>query len=226
MLILLLLQLSAADSRGVDTFKARVAAFDTRARELTDARGVEARGKAALAWLQALGQVCAAVPFERKGNPIFNEWLDRHRALVVYSEPAGQWFARHDVISKIYDEHRTSSSADGIAWTGVTTPLPGECEGFVPCYASRLNVTQGEYLRRRPDGRHRTEVFQNITKSIRSIVEDLLTSPRRTEFLNVPNDCADLIGSLAPLRHAVDATGGPAAVTPLIEIDRLRAFCP
>ncbi len=225
MLILLLLQLAAADARGPAVFKARVAAFDALARELTDARGVEARGKAALAWLEALRQALSAIPIERTDNPIFKIWLDGHDELVVYSEPAGQWLVRHEVIWKLHDEHRTSAAADEIAWIGAMTGIPGECEGYVPCYAFGLNYREGEYLRRHPAGRHRSDALEEISKTINVSIDDLLSRPDRNDFLKVPDDCSDLLTSLTPLREAVSAVTDPATSSTLISIDRLRGYC-
>jgi hypothetical protein len=225
-LILLLLQLAAADARGPAVFKASVAAFDARARELTDARGVEARGKARLAWLEALRQVLAAIPIERSENPIFKTWLDNHDGLVAYSEPAGQWLVRHEVIWKLHDEHRTSAAADEIAWIGAMTGIPGECEGYIPCYAFGLNYREGEYIRRHPGGRHVGNALEQISKTVNVSVDDLLSRPDRNDFLKAPDDCGDLQASLTPLREAVSAVTHSSASSALIAIDRLRAYCP
>ena len=186
-MILLLLQLAAADARGPAVFKARVAAFDARARELADARGIETRGKAALAWLESL---------------------------------------RHEVIWRLHDEHRTSAAADDIAWIGATTGIPGECEGYIPCYSFGLNYTEGEYLRRHPGGRHVVNALEQISKTVNVSVDDLLSRPDRNDFLKTPDDCGDLQASLTPLREAVSAVAHSSASSALIAIDRLRAYCP
>lgn len=226
MVILLLLQLAAGDTRGPALFKVRVTAFDARSRELVEARGANVRGKAALTWLEALRQVLSAIPIERTDNPIFKIWLDGHQELVVYSEPAGQWFVRHEVIWKLHDEHRISVSADEIAWIGAKTGIPGECEGYIPCYAFALNYREGEYLRRQPSGRHVKDALEEIAKSVNMLVDDLLSRPDRNDFLKVPDDCQDLLASLTPLRESVSATDHSGASTALIAIDRLRAYCP
>jgi hypothetical protein len=223
-IILLLLQLAAAD-RGPAAFKARVAAFDARSRELAETRGVEARGKAALAWLESLQLVLAAIPFERTQNPIFKAWMDAHTELAVYSEPAGEWFVRHDVIWTLHDEHRRSASADAIAWIGALTGIPGECEGYIPCYAYGLNAREGEYLRRHPAGGHTKEALEEIAKTVDLSVDDLLARPDRNDFLKVPEDCADLLTSLDPLREAAAAVTDAAVNRTLVAIDRLRAHC-
>ena len=225
MIILLLLQLAAAD-RGPAAFKARVAAFDARSRELAETRGVEARGKAALAWLESLKLVLGAIPVERTQNPIFRAWLDTHTELAVYSEPAGAWFVRHDVIWKLHDEHRRSASADAIAWIGALTGIPGECEGYIPCYAYGLNAREGEYLRRHPAGRHVKEALEQVAKTLDLSVDDLLARPDRNDFLKVPDDCGDLLASLTPLRESIAGATDAAVNRTLIAIDRLRAYCP
>ena len=226
MFILVLLQLAAGDVRGAEVFKARVEAFDARTRELSDARGSESRGKAALAWLEALRQVLSAIPFERTDNPIFKTWLDGHDEIVAYSEPAGEWLVRHEVIWKVHDDHRASASADEIAWIGAMTGIPGECEGYIPCYAFGLNFREGEYLRRHPRGRHVGEALEEIAETVNVSVDDLLSRPDRNDFLKVPDDCGDLLPSLTPLREAASAVTHPAATFALAAIDRLRAYCP
>jgi hypothetical protein len=225
-LILFILQLAAADVRGAERFKTCVEAFDARTRELADARGGEPRGKAAVAWLEALRQVLSAIPIERTDNPIFKTWLDGHDQIVAYSEPAGEWLVRHEVIWKLHDDHRASASADRIAWIGATTGIPGECEGYIPCYAFGLNYREGEYLRRHPRGQHVGEALEEIAETVNVSVDDLLSRPDRNDFLEVPDDCGDLLAALTPLREAASAVTHPAASAALIAIDRLRAYCP
>src|ERR671911_172365 len=115
MLLALFLQLATADGRDAATFKARVAVFESRERQLAEARGSDPRGQAALAWLQALAQVLASIPIERTDDPIFSSWLAAHDELVVYSEPAGEWLVRHEGLRKTHDEHRQSPAAHEIA---------------------------------------------------------------------------------------------------------------
>jgi hypothetical protein len=225
MLLALLLQLGVADVRDSATFKARIAAFDVRERQLAEARGTDPRGQAALAWLQSLAQVLASIPIERTDDPIFSSWLAAHDELVVYSAPAGEWLVRHEVLRKTHDEHRQSTAADEIAWLGAITGIPGECEGYVPCYMSGLNYREGEYLRRERSGRHRGEAMAEIAATISRVITDLLSRPERADYLKVPDDCPDLVASLDPLREAVGAGQGSAAAA-LREIERLRAYCP
>ena len=224
LLLALFLQLATADGRDAATFKARIAVFESRERQLAEARGSDPRGQAALVWLQALAQVLDSIPIERTDDPIFASWLAAHDELVVYSEPAGEWLVRHEVLRKAHDDHRRSAAADEIAWIGARTGIPGECEGYVPCYVFGLNYREGEYLRRERNGRHRGEALAEIVETIQRIIDDLLSKPERADYLNVPVDCPDLIASLDPLRAAVGANAASAAARR--EIERLRAYCP
>ena len=224
MLFALLLQLVADDARDAATFKARVAAFEALEQRLVEARGTEPRGQAALARLQALAQVLASIPIERTDDPIFPSWLAAHDELVVYSEPAGEWLIRHVVLRQAHAEHQQSTAADEIAWIGARTGIPGECEGYVPCYVFGLNYREGEYLRRERSGRHRGEALAQIAETIQRIIGDLLSRPERADYLNVATDCGDLTASLDALRDAVGTDRGAAAARR--EIDRLRAYCP
>jgi hypothetical protein len=225
MLIALLLALQIADDgRDAATFKARIAAFDARARELTEAAGVEPRGQVTLDWLRALRGVLQAIPFARTDDPLFSNWLEAHDELVVYNEPGGTWMIASDLVWKLHDEHRRSSAADEIAWLAATNGVPGECEGYVPCYAARLDWLEGEYLRRHPDGRHRAEALNRIAESLTLTLDDMLK--RYPDLLTVPDDCADLNSALGRLRPAVAARLDAAAKRALEPIDRLAERCP
>jgi hypothetical protein len=105
------------------------------------------------------------------------------------------------------------------------TGIPGECEGYIPCYAFGLNYREGEYLRRHPEGRHKGDALEKIAETVNVSVDDLLSRPDRNDFLKVPDDCGDLLKSLAPLREIVSAVTDPATASTLIAIDRLRAYC-
>ena len=218
---LVIFQLAGRDPA---TFVRRAAEFDARTAALDRAAAGEGRAVAALEWLRALRTVLQAIPIERASGP-HEAWLKTHDALVVYSEPAGEWLIGHDILDDIYEQHAASAAADEIAWLAVINRLPGECEGYVPCYAAGLNMLEGEYLRRHPRGAHRDEAFDQITESLRNVVDDLLKRPERGEYLTVPRDCDDLFNTARPLRAAVAGAAG-AKTEAMALIARLLAHCP
>jgi hypothetical protein len=108
----------------------------------------------------------------------------------------------------------------------VVNGLPGECEGYVPCYASGLLRLEGEYLRRHPQGRHRREALANVDEMLTIVLDDLQKRPDAADFFKVPADCGDALKGLRPLRQAV-ATGTDEQTTNTLRLlDRLIAYCP
>src|SRR5688500_12534105 len=127
-----------AEGRDAATFVRRAADFDTQSAALGHAPAGELRAAAALEWLRSLRRVLQAIPIERATGP-HQAWLKTHDVLVVYSEPAGEWLIGHDILDDVYVQHAKSAVADEIAWLAVINRLPGECEGYVPCYAANMN---------------------------------------------------------------------------------------
>ena len=219
-LTLLVFQPGAPDG---PSFAQRVAEFETREAQLKSTTG-DARGAATLEWVRALRNVLQASPIEGP-TPVQKGRLQSHDELIVYSEPAGQWLIGHQLLLDLHAQHAKSPAADEIAWLAVINGLPGECEGYVPCYAAGLNMLDGEYLRRHPRGAHRAEAFDRINESLRIAVDDLLKRKERDDYLSVPRDCADLLAGARPLRAAVAGANGARTET-MVLVDRLIAYCP
>lgn len=224
MFLAVLMLLAQIDGRDAATFRSRVAELDARDATLKLATSEDSRSVAALDWLRALRSVLKAVPIERTTGP-HEEWLKAHEDLIVYSEPSGEWLIRHERITDLHERFANRPVADEIAWFAATNGLPGECEGYVPCYASILNTLDGEYLRLHPRGAHRAEALDRLNQTLRIVVEDLLKRPERADYLSVPRDCDDLIFSMRPLRAAV--AGANAAKTATMGlIEQLIEYCP
>jgi hypothetical protein len=223
-LLALLLLVGQIEGRDAATFRLRVAELDAREMTLKLAASEDSRSVAALDWLRALRSVLKAIPIERATGP-HEEWLKTHADLIVYSEPAGEWLIRHDVIAGLHKRFAKFPLGDELAWFAATNGLPGECEGYVPCYASILNTLYGEYLQRYPRGAHRDQALAAVTETLVIVVDDLLKRPDRADFLSVPQDCGDLLASLRPLGAAV--AGANAARTEAMGlIEHLVALCP
>ena len=224
--VIALMLASQMPGRDPSTFLRRVAELKLAEARKWDATSPDgnAKARATLAWLLALQNVLKAIPIERASGP-HEAWVKANEDLIVYSEPAGQWLIRHDLLVVVHADHANSAVADEIAWLAVENGLPGECEGYIPCYASSLNTLEGGYLRAHPRGAHRREAFDRIAESLRISLDDLLKRPDHADFLLVPRDCGDLLEGLRPLRAAM-VRAGEDGTEALALVDRAIAVCP
>ena len=162
-----------------------------------------------------------AVPHGRGRQPPYQSWLAARTDIVVYNEPGGRWMIRPDRLWKLHDDHARTASADEIAWATVENGLPGECEGFVPCYMNRLNRLEGEYLRRSALGGHADEAVARVANAS----SHWPWPPPRPYFFDPAKDCAELVQALEPLRAAVAATRAEGVQTVVGRLDKLRSPC-
>jgi hypothetical protein len=208
-------------ARKGDGFGARAELADFVGRELKRTPDPETGGRFALYWMRAMSAALEAVPFGRGSQPPYKSWLAGLAGTVVYDEPGGRWMIRADRLRALHDEYARTSSADEIAWAAVQHGLPGACEGFIPCYVRRLNLLEGEYLRRSALGTHVDEAVARVAHA----TSQWPWPPARPYFLDPARDCAELVTSLDPLRAAVAATRADGVQSVLGRLDKLRSGC-
>lgn len=184
----------------------------------------EQRGRLALLWLRSMQSLLATIPFDAGPDERHREWLERHESVVIYSEPAGQWLILPASVWRVHDAHASTQSAEAIAWFAVENGYPGECEGYIPCYANIMNWLDGEYLRRHPRGVHASEAVAQVQASLAQAVK-LLAGKSPEDSLNPRTDCGDLKAGLVPLRAAISASNAGRRSETAGVIDELLARC-
>jgi hypothetical protein len=203
-------------------FPTRVAAVRRVESALASEADAGRAGALALLHLRALRWLLASVPMDGSRREPYRSWLDAHETIVVYNEPGGEWILSSSWLWDVHDAHRETAAAEPIAWLAVENRLPGECEGYAPCYAYTLNLLPGEYLRRHPDGAHAADAATIIRRSC----EETLRLQSDPAFqINPAEDCRELASSLDALRDALLASPGEAQGAALGAIAALRAFC-
>jgi hypothetical protein len=208
-------------ARKGDTFAPRAELLEFVERTIKNVQDPEAAGRFALYWGRATTAALAAVPRANAKMPPYKDWLAARAGAVVDNEPGGRWLIRAERLWDLHDRHARTGSADELAWAAVANGLPGECEGFVPCYVRRLNLLEGEYLRRSLLGQHVGEAVARVAERASGWAGPDL----KPYFFNPATDCAELVQSLDPLRAALAATRNehlPAAQT---NLDKLRRAC-
>jgi len=95
-------------------------------------------------------------------DPAHRDWINKHEDSLVYSEPAGQWLVRADLYWELEARNRGNPLAEEIAWDAATIGIPGECEGYIPCYFAVFLLSDARYLDLYPNGRHAEEAAEHI----------------------------------------------------------------
>jgi hypothetical protein len=178
--------------------------LDRAAKEVTRR---EARAELELTRLVALARSLANVPPEDVEKPPYKPWVTEHEGEIVYSDPAGQWFVRSELFWGLERKYRGLPLAERAAWEAAQTPLPGECEGYLPCYLYRETEGNGRYLGLYPRGAHADAALANLSEFFGHVTEDLRGA---NPVFEVPRaDRANFRQSVAALRAQL--AGVPAA---------------
>jgi hypothetical protein len=115
-----------------------------------------------------------AIDYEKMRVQPYQGWLEKQGQNLAYSEPAGEWLMNANFGWAIEERHRGTAIADDMAWEAASTPYPGECEGYVPCYLSLMNAGEGRYLERYPNGKHVAEALKAAVETL-NVQQELLT---------------------------------------------------
>jgi Bacterial SH3 domain len=172
-----------------------------------------------LARLSALQRSLAAIPFDGLEKPPYIDWTKERDAEIVYSEPAGQWYVRAELFWDLQKKYRDLPVAEHIAWEAAQIPLPGECEGYLPCYLSLQTMTNGSYLKLYPRGAHADAALRQMGEFFDGVAEDLRGS---NPVYEVPKeDRAEFQKQLAELRAQVAPAASAKKVRLLGQLDDL-----
>jgi hypothetical protein len=157
--------------------------------------------------LVALARSLASFSSTEQEKPPYKSWTTEHEREIVYSEPAGQWFVRADLFWDLQRKYRDLPLAERAAWQAAETPLPGECEGYLPCHLSEEVMTNGKYLKLYPRGAHAEAALANISTLLEQVSEDLR---RSNSSYDVPReDRAEFQKTVATLRAQVAPVTSP-----------------
>jgi hypothetical protein len=217
-------QRAASLLEGEHPFTARAEIAEEIGAALSDGSDRESRGRLTLLYVRTMRSALGAIPMDARAREPYQAFLQRHQGESAYSEPAGQWMLTPDAIWTLHGANRASAAAEAIAWEAVDNGMPGECEGYPPCELATLDVLDGEYLRRHPDGAHVVEALKRIGDTCAEL-ERLLSAPNGHELFNPVSDCRDLTPKAKALDAALraakaDASGEIAALA------QLRSRCP
>jgi hypothetical protein len=170
--------------------------------------------------LSALARSLASFSIEEQEKQPFKNWTTEHEKEIVYSEPSGEWYVRADLFWDLQRKYRDLAAiAERAAWQAAETPLPGECEGYLPCYMSLETFSNGKYLKLYPRGPHSAEALAKISELIEGVTKDLRGA---NPVYDVPReDVAEFRKTVATLRVQLALVVSPKKAQLLKQLDAL-----
>lgn len=191
-------------------------------RAVTEVKERGPLGELELTRLVALQRALANVDAAQADKPPYAAWTKARESQLVFSEPAGQWFVRADLFWDLQKKYRTMPAlAERIAWEAAQVPLPGECEGYLPCHLYALSQSEGRYLRLYPRGANARAALDKIGAFLADVVEDA----RRPQpvFAVAREDRAEFAKALAELRAQIAQAAHPLRARVLAQLDEIAA---
>jgi hypothetical protein len=186
-------------------------------RAVTEVKERAALAELELARLVALQRSLASIDMSDLEKQPYAAWTKAREAQIVYSEPAGQWYVRAELFWDLQARYKDLPSAELIAWEGAQMPLPGECEGYLPCHLYALTESEGRYLKLYPRGAHAGDALRIISELLTSVVGD--QEGENAVFTVAPEDRAELAKTLAELRAQVAPAAHPLRARVLEQLD-------
>lgn len=161
------------------------------------------------------------IPFNKQDKEPHLSFLKRNEKDLVYSDPAGEWYVRSDRFWALQKKYKKLGIADRIAWSAAENPLPGECEGYVPCYLSSIRRTHGKYLELYPQGRYSKKAVQRMIKDLKYIVDD--AASRKKNYDGPAEDDAEFAKLIKTLMQILKPVSHPEKKIALSQLRTIEA---
>lgn len=176
--------------------------------------------------LQALAKSLESIPLDKLNAAPYKGWIAKNEAKIVYSEPAGQYFVRASLFWDLSGRYRNLPVGEKIAWAGANTSLPGECEGYIPCYVYLIAETYGKYLNLYPNGERTKEALQQMSIYFAPIIDSFNNDSGYTGP-DSADERADMRKNLMQLRSAVMKTSDSATKSKVLnQIEQISKAYP
>jgi hypothetical protein len=177
----------------------------------------EAAAELELARLIAMKRALDSLSIEQHHEPVYQGWINARESSLTYSEPAGRWYVRSQLFWDLHSKYAALPIADEIAWQGAINPLPGECEGYMPCFFHRMNITYGKYLGLHPRGAHAGEALGALEEAFKATMDYVLSSEMPAE-----DERKETLKELAELRASALKAAGAKRAAVLQQLERFQ----
>ncbi|HZI17851.1 MAG TPA: SH3 domain-containing protein [Pyrinomonadaceae bacterium] len=178
-------------------------------RALKEVKTRETVAELELARLLTLSRSFASFDIEGLTKQPFKGWVQEHDKEIVYSEPAGQYYVRSELLWGLQKKYSGLPVAERVAWAAAQNPLPGECEGYLPCMLHLTLETSGKYLALYPQGPHADDAAGEVADLLSSVAAD--AREKNPVYTVPPEDRADFRRQLTRLRTLLAPVRGVRA---------------
>jgi len=91
---------------------------------VTEVTQPDATAELELARLLAIRRAAEALPTDKQDQPPYQAWIKTNEALIVYSEPGGQWLVKAEAFWQLAKQYRALSIGERIAWEASNCRCP------------------------------------------------------------------------------------------------------
>lgn len=201
---------------GAKTYAEEVAFFDFLAVAANETQNIDVKAELELAHLVVVKRILRLIPMEARDKQPYKSWLTTNEKLLVYSEPTQAYYLRFDLLWDLETRYRDIPFAERIAYEAAITELAGECEGYLTCNLGRLNMREGRYLERYPQGVYVNDMMSKIEIAVTQMMSNL------SEYRIAEEDKKDLRTEIGFLREAVEAIEKPQRETILVGLNAME----
>lgn len=174
----------------------------------TKALKVEFEFNRLIALQQSLNRI---EPTQEKIQP-FKGWLADRKAEIFHDEISGQWLVPVDTYWQLANRVPNSPLGDSIAHYAANAPLGGECEDDIACGLRRVLITDGEYLKRYPQGGYAIASVKAINDVLQGIQSSLKQQPN---YFRNDADSGKALKALITIIKATKTTHSAKVLTQL-----------
>lgn len=186
-----------------------------------NATNEEDLAKAELAKLQSLQLILNTLSAMMKGSDESHAAIRENRDKVYYHESAGQFYISPEVFWQLAKRMQKTSMADEISWEAARQQLPGESEGDPTVIMGMLSLSEVEYLKSFPAGKHVDQALETIKYSL----EEMPTTLQGYFTSEYADSRESFLKQLEELKQAVtNCRGNKKGILELVEAAKKAAM--
>jgi hypothetical protein len=139
----------------------------------------EIKGELEVAYLRALQIALSALPMEpdKVAAEPYASWLKAQGESVFQDEISGSWLVPVSDYWTLADKYKDAAVGDAIAFHAANASVGGECEGLMSCNSHASLNSEGEYLKRFPNGKFTDMALDLVNNNMDTMLTDWDSQP-------------------------------------------------